>query len=469
MTFWIAIVAVSLVAGLWLARAFLRRGEVELGEGEQAISIYRDQIDAVLRDAERGLISEAERAEAEAEIQARALRAARQIDNGLLAPRTSRLAALAVAVAAVAGSGALYWGLGDPGAPDQPLAPRLGDLAQLHAAAGITLPRQATSTAGTADGAATFDALLANAREFSLAGDYVAAVEAYRKAAEASGDDPAVLSAYAEALTLANDNKVPEAAKVIFRRVLESQPLDPRARYYVALGKAQEQDFVGALTDWLALYSESPPDAPWAAMVRSDIVNMARFTGTPLADVLMDATPEEIAGAASVPADEAAPKDRIAVLEAALAQQPKNYEASIELARLKAAAGAPAEAEAVLAAARQQYPSAPFVQQQLSATASGLGLTPGRGPTEADVAAAASMPSDEQNKMIRDMVSGLATRLEREPDDLEGWLMLIRSYAVLEEPEKAKAAAQTAYTHYDGQPEPRQAIQAAADQFGIAL
>ena len=42
--------------------------------------------------------------------------------------------------------------------------------------------------------------------------------------------------------------------------------------------------------------------------------------------------------------------------------------------------------------------------------------------------------------MIRDMVAGLAARLEEQPDDLEGWRMLGRSYQVLGEPQQAADA-----------------------------
>ena len=42
--------------------------------------------------------------------------------------------------------------------------------------------------------------------------------------------------------------------------------------------------------------------------------------------------------------------------------------------------------------------------------------------------------------MIRDMVAGLAARLEDRPDDLEGWRMLGRSYRVLGELAKAADA-----------------------------
>ncbi len=49
-----------------------------------------------------------------------------------------------------------------------------------------------------------------------------------------------------------------------------------------------------------------------------------------------------------------------------------------------------------------------------------------------------------ENEQIRSMVEGLAARLESEPDDVEGWLMLGRSRMVLDEPDLAKAAFERA-------------------------
>jgi len=56
------------------------------------------------------------------------------------------------------------------------------------------------------------------------------------------------------------------------------------------------------------------------------------------------------------------------------------------------------------------------------------------------VAAAADMTPEERVEMIRGMVAGLATRLEANPDDLEGWQRLARSYDVLGETDKAADA-----------------------------
>ncbi|MEZ5933706.1 MAG: c-type cytochrome biogenesis protein CcmI [Alphaproteobacteria bacterium] len=67
-------------------------------------------------------------------------------------------------------------------------------------------------------------------------------------------------------------------------------------------------------------------------------------------------------------------------------------------------------------------------------------LPKGTAPTGTD----APTSTAEQDEMIRGMVEGLAARLENEPDDLQGWLMLGRSRLVLQEPELAKQAFERA-------------------------
>jgi len=62
------------------------------------------------------------------------------------------------------------------------------------------------------------------------------------------------------------------------------------------------------------------------------------------------------------------------------------------------------------------------------------------GPSAADVAAVAALPEDQQLEMIHGMVARLEARLAEEPGDIEGWLRLARSRAVLGEPEQAVAA-----------------------------
>jgi cytochrome c-type biogenesis protein CcmH len=76
-----------------------------------------------------------------------------------------------------------------------------------------------------------------------------------------------------------------------------------------------------------------------------------------------------------------------------------------------------------------------------NATASGDQLAKGpRGPTADDVKAAQSMSTQDRMEMIRGMVAGLAERLKDQPDDIQGWQRLARSYGVLGETQKAREA-----------------------------
>ncbi len=53
---------------------------------------------------------------------------------------------------------------------------------------------------------------------------------------------------------------------------------------------------------------------------------------------------------------------------------------------------------------------------------------------------AADMSPEDRTRMISGMVEGLAARLEENPDDLQGWTMLGRSYAVMGDYERSAAA-----------------------------
>lgn len=62
------------------------------------------------------------------------------------------------------------------------------------------------------------------------------------------------------------------------------------------------------------------------------------------------------------------------------------------------------------------------------------------GPSEADIAAAASMTPEQQQAFVNDMVGRLADKLKDNPDDLDGWVRLARAYQVLQRGDDARAA-----------------------------
>jgi cytochrome c-type biogenesis protein CcmH len=63
------------------------------------------------------------------------------------------------------------------------------------------------------------------------------------------------------------------------------------------------------------------------------------------------------------------------------------------------------------------------------------------GPSADDVAAASNMSDEQRTAMIRGMVGGLSDRLHAQGGDVDGWLRLVRAYAVLGDRDKAKGAA----------------------------
>lgn len=87
-------------------------------------------------------------------------------------------------------------------------------------------------------------------------------------------------------------------------------------------------------------------------------------------------------------------------------------------------------------------PGAPWVGFVRAALA-GVTGTPAtaNGPTAGDIAAADTMTEEQRTAMIRGMVLRLAARLHADGSDIEGWLRLVRAYAVLGDRDKAKGAA----------------------------
>lgn len=73
------------------------------------------------------------------------------------------------------------------------------------------------------------------------------------------------------------------------------------------------------------------------------------------------------------------------------------------------------------------------------------------GPSPDDLRNAASIPPGEQQEMAQGMVARLENRLETDPKNVDGWIMLMRSRMTLGEPAKASAALKQAVAANPGQ------------------
>lgn len=97
----------------------------------------------------------------------------------------------------------------------------------------------------------------------------------------------------------------------------------------------------------------------------------------------------------------------------------------------------------LLASAPSDAPWAAFVREELAR----LEDDPQQaspGPSADEIAAAANMDPQRRQEMITGMVERLAERLKNDGGDVEGWMRLVRAYAVLGERDKARSAASDA-------------------------
>ena len=85
----------------------------------------------------------------------------------------------------------------------------------------------------------------------------------------------------------------------------------------------------------------------------------------------------------------------------------------------------------------------------------------------AGASAIASLPAGEQQRAIRGMVDGLATRLAENGQDPAGWLRLVRAYRVLGEEDKAVRALADARRNMAGDPQTLGQLDRLAHELGL--
>jgi cytochrome c-type biogenesis protein CcmH len=86
------------------------------------------------------------------------------------------------------------------------------------------------------------------------------------------------------------------------------------------------------------------------------------------------------------------------------------------------------------------------------------------GPTRHPLAAAAALPPRDQQAMAEDMVARLASKLETDRSNVDGWIMLMRSYRTLGRADAAKLALAKAVA---ANPAHREELRSAAVSLGV--
>lgn len=165
----------------------------------------------------------------------------------------------------------------------------------------------------------------------------------------------------------------------------------------------------------------------------------------------------------------------------ALKLDPRDPRAQFYLALALEQAGKKAEAliafQAIAKASPADAPWLPLVQEHIASNGGAPAAgSPGQaaskapgGPSESDVEAAAEMSAGDRNAMIRGMVDSLDAKLKEDPNNFEGWMRLVRSYAMLSEKDKALAALKTALQAFPAEKDEGKQLIAMGRELGLPV
>lgn len=439
MIFWLVIAAMTVAALALVLTPLVLRHRRAPRRVEFHMAIYRDQLDELENDRARGLVGKDQSEAARLEIQRRMLAAAKRdggdtagIDAteqvatpGSAVRRWLVMASVGAAVPALAV--ALYLALGSPGTPGQPFS---GVAQQGGGASGQDMAGQ-TVEAAIANLAQRLEQNPNDLQGWLLLGrslislnQYAEAAQTFATAVRLSNGDPDIIGSMAEALVFAAEGIVTADALTAFETVLGVNPDDPAAQYYIGISLTQQGRPGEALDMWRKLAAETPADALWRGDLVTWMRRAAKETGIELGSIPSapasarqpGPSQDDVAAAAEMSPEERTDMIRsmVAQLAARLVEEPDDLEGWERLASSYRVLGENAKA----AAAEQRATELEAGNAQ-------------PGPSQEDIAAAQDMSPDDQSKMIGAMVEQLAERLGENPDDLQGWLRLGRSYSVL--------------------------------------
>ncbi len=290
MTLWMMFAAMLIVALLFVLPPLFRQGRVTgPGQNELNIVLHRKRLVELEADLANGVLNETQFAQARDDLERELLQELSNApDRAAAVPGKSgsRFSALAIAVILPVLALGLYYKLGDW---------RMLESAAQQQAADAPTGTQAASDTDTPAGAMPPIAEMVKKLEAQLAKDpnnakgwlmlgrsyiytnrYQDAVRAYAQA-ETLTDPPdaQVLTEYAEALSMANDNRMSGAPERLIARALKLQPDNPNALWLAGMAAFQKADYQGALKYWEPLQKLTRADSKEGKILQ-DYLSQAR-------------------------------------------------------------------------------------------------------------------------------------------------------------------------------------------------
>jgi len=522
MILWIILAAMTAVAVLVVLVPLMRQGKDVEGAEASDVAVYKDQLDEVKNDFDRGLLPESEADAARAEIARRLLKAADNSDAGAATASSSinlvgKLTTV-IAIVFIPGISMGYYLLtGSPDLPGQPFAERAPVQSSTTVAENDAtqqlITRAEAHLAENPDDIRGWEIL---APVYTRLRRFSDATFALKRVMDLSGGAPKATADYGESFIIANRGDVTPQAVTIFRNLLKTNPKMPRPLHYIALADAQAGRLKQAAEKWRALLAENLNDVPWRADVERLAAKAETESGSAPKTAVSSAAPansgqvgkpqggqlpalsnEQMRAGNSM--DAGARQQMIAGmvkrLSDRLAEDGGPVEDWIKLARTRQVLGQTDAAKAALAAAQTAYAGKPEALVQLenaraqlgfervanipaentvptapAAPSPAPGLPEGSRPpalSQEQMNAAGTMDANSRQAMIASMVKRLSDRLAQDGGSVGEWVRLARAYTVMGNNDQAKTALTSAEAAYADKPESLEQLKNARTQLGI--
>jgi cytochrome c-type biogenesis protein CcmH len=274
--FWIA---AALLAGLALAFVLpsLLRGKRRTGatSREANVALYREQMKELDADLAAGTLSPRHHQEARLEIERRVLEdAGEDAAPAGSSPAPARAVALALALALPLLAIAVYLAVGTPRA----LSPQAAD-----ASHGITrvqiegmvirLAERLKENPDDVEGWAMLG------RSYSVLDRYPEAATAYANAVKRSPKSAQLLADYANALAMAQGQKLEGEPERLIAQALALEPDNVKALMLAGSAAFEKRDFKGAIAHWEKILKVAPPDPDLIELVQDGIEDARKLAG----------------------------------------------------------------------------------------------------------------------------------------------------------------------------------------------
>ncbi len=337
-------------------------------------AVYRQQLDEVDKDLERGLIDDEAANAARTEIARRLLAVHDRGGNAASGAgsswplRLTLLSALAVLPLMAVGT---YLALGSPELPDQPLAARLNAPAE-NQSLEVLIARIERHLAENPEDGKGWEVV---APVYMRIGNPQAAAKAYQNTIRLLGPSGERLTDLGEALTVVNDGIVSANARGAFEQAVKMDPAAVKPRFFLALALGQEGRKKEAIAAWQALLKGADPTQAWVPVARQELIELGGEAPT-MAETLRGPNQEQMAAANDMSAEDR--NEMIAGMVSGLAERLEaeggKPEEWLRLIRAYSVLGEKDKAQAAYRQAAKAYEGEPDVLTKIREAVGEFGL-----------------------------------------------------------------------------------------------